>query len=61
MKENQKKLYHLNAKLPTEYKEMVEKITDYYRSRIEVGRVNQTDVIQDLIRKKYEEIQNEIK
>lgn len=58
MKESTKKLYHLNAKLPSEYKEMVEKITEHYRSKIEIGRVNQTDVIQDLIRKAYEEIEN---
>lgn len=58
MKENQKQIYHLNAKLPFEYKQMVEKITEHYRSKIEIGRVNQTDVIQDLIRKAYEEVQN---
>lgn len=58
MKENPKKIYHLNAKLPFEYKQMVEKITDHYRSKIEIGRVNQTDVIQDLIRKAYEKIDN---
>ncbi|MGE7782190.1 hypothetical protein ACQKL0_20075 [Peribacillus sp. NPDC097264] len=56
MKETPKKLYHLNAKLPIEYKEMVEQITEYYRSKIEIGRVSQGDVIQDLIKKKYEEI-----
>lgn len=57
MKENEKKIYHLNAKLPNEYKHMVEKLTEHYRSKIEIGRVNQTDVIQDIIKKAYEEIQ----
>lgn len=59
MKDNSKKLYHLNAKLPTEYKEMVEKITEHYQSKIEIGRVNQTDVIQNLIKTKFEEISKE--
>lgn len=59
MKENQKKIYNLNAKLPIENKEMLDEIVEFYRSKIEVGKVSIADVLQSLIRTKYEEIQKE--
>lgn len=59
MQENQKKVYNLNAKLPIENKEMMEEIVEFYRSKIEIGKVSISDVIQSLIKTKYEEIQKE--
>jgi lipopolysaccharide biosynthesis glycosyltransferase len=58
MQESQKKIYNLNAKLPIENKEMLEEIVEFYRSKIEIGKVSISDVIQNLIKTKYEEIQN---
>ena len=57
MKENSKKIYNLNAKLPIENKEMLEEIVGHYRSKIEVGKVSISDVLQNLIKTKYDEIQ----
>ena len=59
MKENQKKIYNLNAKLPIENKEMLDEIVEFYRSKIEVGKVSIADVIQSLIKTKYEEIKKD--
>ena len=59
MQENQKKVYNLNAKLPIENKEMLEEIVEFYRSKIEIGKVSISDVIQNLIKTKYEEVQKE--
>lgn len=59
MKENQKKIYNLNAKLPIENKEMLDEIVDFYRSKIEIGKVSISDVLQSLIRTRYEEIKKE--
>jgi len=35
----QKKLYHMNIRLPADYKEKVEGITEYYQSIISLGRL----------------------
>jgi hypothetical protein len=59
MTENQKKSYHLNAKMPIENKEMLEEIVEFYRSRIEIGKVSISDVLQNLIKTKYDEIQKQ--
>ena len=59
MKENQKKIYNLNAKIPIENKEMMEEIVEFYQSKIEIGKVSISDIIQNLIRTKYEEIKKE--
>lgn len=58
-KDTQRKIYNLNAKLPQEYKEMLEEIVDYYRSNIEVGRVGISDVLQNLIKTKHQELSKE--
>jgi len=52
-----KEHYQLNARLPLETKEQFEKIIEYYRSTIQIGKVSQSDVIQDLIKKSYEQLE----
>lgn len=53
----EKNYYHLNARLPLESKTQLEKIVEHYRSQVSIGRVSQGDVLKDLIRKTYEEIE----
>lgn len=59
MQESTKKIYNLNAKLPYENKQMLEEIVEFYRSKIEIGKVSISDVLQNLIKTKYDEIQRE--
>jgi len=46
----------MNVRLPADYKEKVEVITEYYQSKISLGRVSQADVMKEIIRKEYESI-----
>lgn len=59
MQESPKKNYNLNAKLPYENKQMLEEIVEFYRSKIEIGKVSISDVLQNLIKTKYDEIQRD--
>jgi len=52
-----KTYYQLNARLPLESKAQLEKVVEYYRAQVTIGRVSQGDVLQDLIRKAYEQIE----
>lgn len=49
-------MFQLNARVPEETKKQLDVIVEHYRSGVTVGRVSQSDVLQDIIRKTYEEI-----
>ncbi|WP_404428052.1 hypothetical protein LG296_21280 (plasmid) [Ureibacillus chungkukjangi] len=51
-------MFQLNARVPEETKEQLDVIVEHYRSQVTVGRVSQSHVLQDIIKKAYEDIKN---
>lgn len=52
-------MFQLNARVPQETKNQLDSIVEYYRSQMIIGRVSQGQVLQDIIRKTYEQIEKE--
>lgn len=52
-------MFHLNARVPQETKDQLDKIVEYYRAKLTVGRVSQGHVLQDIIKKAFEQIEKE--
>ena len=52
-------MFQLNARVPDETKEQLDAIVEHYRSQIIVGRVSQSHVLQDIIKKAYEDIKKQ--
>lgn len=52
-------MFQLNARVPQETKDQLDRIVEYYRSQITIGRVSQGQVLQDIIKKSFEQIEKE--
>lgn len=52
-------MFQLNARVPQETKDQLDSIVEYYRSQMTIGRVSQGQVLQDIIKKTYEQIEKE--
>lgn len=51
-------MFQLNARVPQETKEQLDKLVEHF-SRISIGRVSQGAVLQEIIKKAYEQVEKE--
>jgi hypothetical protein len=56
-----KVMFQLNARISEEARQQLDSIVEYYRSNLPIGKVSKAEVLQDLIKKTYEQIEKQKK